>query len=714
MPTLPARAPHSPLGATAARLWHRRGTILGCWLAATALGAGIARTLPPVYVATAAVELPAPQASGGRAAIPGAAPGLEEELARLRSRAFTARVRKELGQDALPPAYLSYSRYSSDSGHSAPTEGRTVRVRAESGNPGAAAEWANAAARALVRMAESERSGALARERAVLRAAARTAGADASRAEAHLIQYKRRVLQAGGDEALASRIREAAALAERARRAHGELGSLTAKIAAARGQLARLPRRLTGISARPNPAWEALNRRLAVLRAERARTAEGDGSGAAQKLDDQLRSVERALAAQRPVVQEKREQPNPAVDAVTIRVRELEANRAAAETLVRQLDDSSARMRKLVEQVSPWQVTVTRLESEWSQARGNYAREKGRLRELELRERTLPPAALLTEAALPGTPIRPSEGKQIAAAMLLGLLCGALLALLRGRGGEPVRSAAEAGALTGLPVLGVLPVSPPETRYVEAASPAARGYRGLGAALRYASVARAVRILAVVGPAGAAAPLEVAANLAVESARGGQRVLLVDTDSVSPGLHRRFALPAVPGWAEVRAEHLAVRSAIRATEITGLALLPGGGPQSEPAPAGTPEAAERLARELREAADLVILAVSRPAAVSEVGEAVDGVLLVAAAGETSRWDLQHLPAALEPLPAPLLGVVLIGGEPAEPPARTSARELDAELDDLRRRLGIRSAAAAPGPSPAAERAARGDRESTPG
>jgi succinoglycan biosynthesis transport protein ExoP len=153
----------------------------------------------------------------------------------------------------------------------------------------------------------------------------------------------------------------------------------------------------------------------------------------------------------------------------------------------------------------------------------------------------------------------------------------------------------------------------------------------------------------------------VAAHLAVTHARQQKRTLLIDGDLRRPSVHRLFQLPNQVGLSNVLMKQTRWTDAVIAMdEPKGLDILTAG-PSSRRASdligMGLAELIEEATREY----DLVILDAPPLLGFAEplqMATAVDGVIVVARAGDTSRKALSTVLGTLLRLRANLVGVVL--------------------------------------------------------
>jgi capsular exopolysaccharide synthesis family protein len=153
----------------------------------------------------------------------------------------------------------------------------------------------------------------------------------------------------------------------------------------------------------------------------------------------------------------------------------------------------------------------------------------------------------------------------------------------------------------------------------------------------------------------------VAAHLAATHASQHKRTLLIDGDLRRPSVHRLYQVPNSVGLSNVLLQQISWRDAvIRMDDPQGLDVLPAG-PSTRRASdlvgMGLAELIEEATREY----DLVVLDAPPLLGFAEplqMATVVDGVIVVARAGDTSRKALSSVITTLARLRANLVGVVL--------------------------------------------------------
>ncbi|MEQ1884600.1 MAG: polysaccharide biosynthesis tyrosine autokinase [Bryobacteraceae bacterium] len=172
---------------------------------------------------------------------------------------------------------------------------------------------------------------------------------------------------------------------------------------------------------------------------------------------------------------------------------------------------------------------------------------------------------------------------------------------------------------------------------------------------------RQYRSLLVTSAAPSEGKTTTAANLAAAHAEQGKRTLLIDGDLRRPSIHRYFQLPSVIGLSNALLGEIPWREAVIALESRpGLYILPAGPPSrraSDLVARGLTELLEDASSEY----DLIILDAPPLLGFAEplqMATAVDGVIVVARAGQTSRKAVASVLATLNRLRAQVIGVVL--------------------------------------------------------
>ena len=298
-------------------------------------------------------------------------------------------------------------------------------------------------------------------------------------------------------------------------------------------------------------------------------------------------------------------------------------------------------------------------------------------------------AELITTAKVPTAPSSPRPKRDSALGLFVGLLLGLGIAFLREQLDDKIRGRGDAEELSKLPVIAELPFDAVNNE-IEIASHErplgvlAEATRSLRTSLTFLGVDGPLRRIVVTSAEPGDGKSYVAANLAAVYAQNGMRTVLVSADLRRPTLDKLFpTVTAGPGLAEVvtvleasapstnggrphPASDVAsaagvVAKALRPTHVEGLSLLPAGQLPPNPAEILGSDKTVKLLEALAGLADVVIIDTPPVLAVTDaavLAPATDGVILVAAAGQTHRGALARAVGTLGTAHARILGVVL--------------------------------------------------------
>jgi capsular exopolysaccharide synthesis family protein len=172
---------------------------------------------------------------------------------------------------------------------------------------------------------------------------------------------------------------------------------------------------------------------------------------------------------------------------------------------------------------------------------------------------------------------------------------------------------------------------------------------------------RTYRSLLVTSAAPGEGKTTTAANLATAHAEQGKKTLLIDGDLRRPSVHRNFNLPSVVGLSNVLLGEIGWRDVlVRVEGLENLDILAAGPPSRR----ASDLIGRGLAEILEEASsdyDLVVLDAPPLLGFAEplqMATAVDGVIIVARAGQTSRKSVASVLSVLTRLRAKVVGLVL--------------------------------------------------------
>ena len=288
---------------------------------------------------------------------------------------------------------------------------------------------------------------------------------------------------------------------------------------------------------------------------------------------------------------------------------------------------------------------------------------------------------LADAARPPAKPVFPNLTLNLMLALLFSALFGIGAAILADVLNDTLRDPEEAGRSLNTAIIGTLPavkawrkrlgpiaVAGESTALVkleggldEPASGFAESVRTLRNSILLADFDRRLKTILVTSASPSEGKSTTAAFLALSHAEQGKKTLLIDADLRRPSLHRRFDLSSASGLSNVVLREINWRAAV--VPVPGndsLELLPAGPPSRRSVDLVGSEIAEVL-EEVSRDYDLIIvdspplLGFSEPLQMSTL---VDGVVVVARAGVTSRKAVASVLDSLYRLRANVLGAVL--------------------------------------------------------
>ena len=287
---------------------------------------------------------------------------------------------------------------------------------------------------------------------------------------------------------------------------------------------------------------------------------------------------------------------------------------------------------------------------------------------------------VVQDASLPDAPFSPNPIRDAALAGLLVAALGIGIVLLLDRLDDRLRTAEEAEAVVGAPVLGSIPIHDDDGGrrrlrrqasggLVDLASPIAEAYQGLQTALRFSGGHADRRALAVTSPGPGEGKTTITANLAMVLAENGMNVAVVSADLRKPTIGRLFGVNerAQGGLTSVLLGDQSLDAALVPIELPSgrrMVVLPTGSTPPNPTELLSAPEFGKVLKGLQElGADFIlvdcppVLAVSDPLAVAQH---VDGLIVVGLLGRTHKADLAETVNRLAQVDAPVVGTIVNG------------------------------------------------------
>jgi succinoglycan biosynthesis transport protein ExoP len=290
--------------------------------------------------------------------------------------------------------------------------------------------------------------------------------------------------------------------------------------------------------------------------------------------------------------------------------------------------------------------------------------------------------AVIDEARPAGGPFKPNLGRNMAMALVVGLMAGIGLALVLEFLDSTVHRTEDIETLTGRPVLGLVPMVKPRDQRKDHAdialperavghysarfpkSSVSEAFRSLRTSLMFSTPEGMPKTLLITSPGPGDGKTTCAINLATVMAQNGARVLLIDADLRKPRLHRDFGKPQAPGLTNRIAGKVmegSEEASIRTTDVDGLFVMPSGNSAPNPAELLSSERMSKIISLSARAFDHVIIDTAPILGLADamvLSRQVDGLILVASAGKTHKDNIKSSMRRMAQVRAPVLGVVL--------------------------------------------------------
>jgi capsular exopolysaccharide synthesis family protein len=297
---------------------------------------------------------------------------------------------------------------------------------------------------------------------------------------------------------------------------------------------------------------------------------------------------------------------------------------------------------------------------------------------------------VLQPALVPDRPFEPRPLRDGLLALIVGLAAGVALAFLLEYLDKRVKDELSLEREFALPVLASIPLARRRwTRRVTSRSASRVGfrkdnlallepYRMLRSNLQYVGSDRDLRMIMVTSPLPKQGKTTTTANLGLSLALAGRRVILIECDLRRPMLHEYLGLKNEIGLTNVLSGTAALSEALQPVELSdffdssngnspaagiprrNLLVLASGPLPPNPAELLGSDALVALLKRMAEDADYAIIDTPPALLASDaliLAEHVDGVLISARLGQTTKEDAARMRTLMERSDAPTLGLV---------------------------------------------------------
>ncbi|MBM4387638.1 MAG: polysaccharide biosynthesis tyrosine autokinase, partial [Deltaproteobacteria bacterium] len=280
---------------------------------------------------------------------------------------------------------------------------------------------------------------------------------------------------------------------------------------------------------------------------------------------------------------------------------------------------------------------------------------------------------ILDLAVEPKAPVKPKKRLNISLGILFGLLGGILAAFLAEFLDNTVKGREDIEELIKVNFLGIIPTISEEAKESlqgydrdfhvlhKPKSSAAECSRIIRTNLLFMLPERKNKSLLVTSPNPQEGKTTIVINIGINMAQSGSRTLLIDSDMRRPRLHKTFSSFNDRGLSTYLIGGSSFVEAIWRTEIENLDLMPCGPIPPNPAELLHTRKFQELLEDIGRNYEVVVFDSPPILAVTDamiIGSSVDGVVLVAKSGYTTKDSLQHAKKMLEGVNVRILGSVL--------------------------------------------------------
>ena len=290
---------------------------------------------------------------------------------------------------------------------------------------------------------------------------------------------------------------------------------------------------------------------------------------------------------------------------------------------------------------------------------------------------------IIDAARVPTSPSEPNIPRNLAFALVIGIISGVGLAFVLENMDNTVRTPEQAQAISALPSLGMIPLGSKATSrgvagarfvlnsskeavemvtQVRPQSQMAESYRALRTSLLLSNLGAPPKVIMVTSARPQEGKTTTSINTSIVLAQKGVRVLLVDGDLRRPSVHKTLGMGPRSGLSNVLTGSATVAQTVTASPVLpNLFILPAGTPPPNPAELLASTNMRDLLLELREQYDHIIIDTPPTLSVTDavvLSPRADATILVIRSGQTTKQALRRARDILMQVNAHVAGVLL--------------------------------------------------------
>ena len=307
-------------------------------------------------------------------------------------------------------------------------------------------------------------------------------------------------------------------------------------------------------------------------------------------------------------------------------------------------------------------------------ARSTYEQLLKRLQEVELAEnQNIGNVRIVSSGRVPQKAVASSKHLSLALGGVMGILAGALTALMLDAIDKSVKTADEAQKLAGYPLLGIIPIMSGKngnrdermtlTARDNPCSFIGNSFEMLQTSLGFTVSDQPLQVILVASAVSGEGKSFIAANLAIATAQMGRRVLLIDADMRQPSQHRIWQQMNLKGLSDILVDQANFPEII-SSPYANLDILTSGTTPPNPIALIDSKRLASLIKSVTEAYDFIIFdtpALTLAPDALTLGKLVDGILFVVRPGVADSASVKQAKTLLAQSGQRVLGMVVNGG-----------------------------------------------------
>lgn len=272
--------------------------------------------------------------------------------------------------------------------------------------------------------------------------------------------------------------------------------------------------------------------------------------------------------------------------------------------------------------------------------------------------------SIIDNAEVPKAPSSPNLIKNMLLSLIMGLGLAALIVFFKNQFDDAIRVPEDIESKLGLPLLGVIPLTPnddPQAALADPKSAMSEAYNSLRSSLLYSTSEGLPQVMLVTSAQASEGKTTSSMAIATGFARMGRRVLLIDADLRRPSLHGRFSLPNDQGLSTLLTSREPLASVAAKTKQPSLLVLVAGPIPPSPTELLSTPRMEAILQEAASNFDVVVVDSPPILGLADaplMSALVDGVVFVVEADRSRRGSLKAALRRLRAMRPVMLGSVL--------------------------------------------------------